>query len=109
MIVYNVTVNIDHAAHDAWLDWMTQVHIPEVMATGLFTESRMQRVLDAHGGAPPGDEGGVTYAIQYSAPDMAHYERYRTEHAPRLQADAHRMFGGRFVAFRTLLQVVHRS
>jgi len=109
MIIYNVTVNIDHAAHDEWVAWMTQVHIPEVMATGSFIESRMQRVLDTNGAVPQTDEGGVTYAIQYTAPDMVHYERYRAEHAPRLQADAHRMFGGRFVAFRTLLEVVHRS
>lgn len=99
MIVYNVTVNIDHEVHDAWLRWMKDTHIPEVMATGLFVESRMHRVL-------ADDEGGITYAIQYTAPDMAHYERYRDEHAARLQADAQRLYGGRFVAFRTLLEVV---
>ncbi|MCW5899426.1 MAG: DUF4286 family protein [Flavobacteriales bacterium] len=99
MIVYNVTVNIDHEVHDAWLRWMKDTHIPEVMATGLFVESRMHRVL-------ADDEGGITYAIQYTAPDMAHYERYRDEHAARLQADAQQRYGGRFVAFRTLLEVV---
>jgi hypothetical protein len=45
--------------------------------------------------------------VQYTAADMAHYERYRDEHAPRLQADAQAMYGGRFAAFRTLLEVVH--
>ncbi len=100
MIVYNVTVNIDHAVHDEWLRWMKDTHIPDVMATGLFVESRMHRVLSE-------DEGGTTYAVQYTAPDMAHYERYRDEHAPRLQAKAQQRYGGRFVAFRTLLEVVH--
>ncbi|MEX1131603.1 MAG: DUF4286 family protein [Flavobacteriales bacterium] len=100
MIVYNVTVNIDHDAHDDWVLWMRTTHIPDVMATGLFVESRMFRVLAE-------DEGGSTYAIQYTAPDMQHYERYRDEHAPRLQADAHKEFGGRFAAFRTLLELVH--
>lgn len=102
MIVYNVTVSIDQEVHDAWLDWMTRTHIPEVLATGMFTESRIHKVL-------ADDEGGVTYAIQYTAPDMAHYERYRDEHAVRLQADAQALFGGRFQAFRTLLEVVHRQ
>jgi hypothetical protein len=100
MIVYNVTVNIDSDVHDAWLRWMKETHIPDVMATGLFVESRMHRVL-------ADDDGGATYAIQYTAADMDHYERYRDEHAPRLQADAQARFGGRFVAFRTLLEVVH--
>jgi hypothetical protein len=101
MIVYNVTVNIDMDAHEEWLAWMKEVHMPDVMATGQFVESRLHRVLAA-------DEGGLTYAVQYTAPDMAHYERYRDEHAPRLQGDAHARFGGRFVAFRTLLEVVHQ-
>ena len=99
MIVYNVTVNIDHDVHDAWLRWMKDTHIPDVMATGLFIESRIHRVLVE-------DEGGVTYAIHYVAADMMHYERYRDEHAPRLQAEAQAAFGGRFHAFRTLLEVV---
>lgn len=100
MIVYNVTVNIDTDAEQEWLAWMKDVHIPDVMSTGLFLESRMLRVL-------ADDEGGRTYAIQYTAADMAHYERYRDEHAPRLQAETQKHYGGRFAAFRTLLQVVH--
>ena len=39
---------------------------------------------------------------------MATFERYRDEHAARLQADdAEEHFGGNFAAFRTLLEVVH--
>jgi hypothetical protein len=100
MIVYNVTVNIDAEVQAEWLHWMKEVHIPEVMATGLFLESRMLRVL-------ADDEGGITYAVQYTAADMDHYERYRDGHAARLQADAQKQYGGRFAAFRTLLEVVH--
>lgn len=100
MIVYNVTVNIDGEVHDEWLSWMKDEHIPDVMSTGLFTDSRMCRVL-------ADDDGGITYAIQYTAADMAHYERYRDGHAARLQAKTQARFGGRYVAFRTLLEVVH--
>ena len=100
MIIYNVTVNIDADVHERWMDWMKEVHIPDVMATGLFLESRMLRVL-------ADDEGGITYAIQYTAADMEHFERYRTEHAPRLQAETKKYFDGKFAAFRTLLEVVH--
>lgn len=100
MIVYNVTVNIDADVQERWIEWMKEVHIPDVMATGLFLESRMLRVL-------ADDEGGITYAIQYTAADMDHYELYRTEHAPRLQAEMMKHFDGKFAAFRTLLEVIH--
>ena len=100
MILYNVTVNIDHEVEQEWLRWMKEVHVPEVMSTGLFVSSRIYKVL-------ANDDGGTTYAIQYSCATMADYERYRDEHAPRLQAETQRQYGGRFVAFRTLLEVVH--
>lgn len=102
MILYNVTINIDHDAHDEWVRWMREEHIPEVMATGCFLEHRMSRVLVE-------DEGGITYAVQYACADMPTYERYRDELAPALQAKTQGRFGGRFVAFRTLLEVVDKS
>ena len=100
MIIYNVTVNIDLDVETQWVKWMKEVHIPEVMATGLFLESRMMRVL-------ANDEGGTSYAIQYSVADMAHFESYQRDHAPRLQAETEKFYDGKFAAFRTLLEVVH--
>ncbi|MBL7985044.1 MAG: DUF4286 family protein [Flavobacteriales bacterium] len=102
MIIYNVTVNVDVDVHEQWLEWMKHTHIPEVMATGLFLDNRLCRVL-------ADDEGGITYAIQYTCADMTTYERYRSEHAPRLQAETQKLYAGRFAAFRTLLEVMHTS
>jgi len=47
--------------------------------------------------------------VQYTCADMATYERYRDEHAPRLQAETQKHYGGRFAAFRTLLEVLHTA
>ncbi len=99
MIVYNVTVNIDNDVHDEWLNWMRTVHVPDVMRCGIFTNSRICRVL-------VDEEQGTTYSLQYTAPSMPDYERYRDEFAPALQADHRQKFEGKFVAFRTLIEVV---
>ena len=100
MIIYNVTVNVDNSVQKEWLEWMQQIHIPEVLETGMFTENRILRLIGDE------DSGGTTYAIQYTAPDMAHYIRYRDEFAPRLQKSAMDKFGDKFTAFRTLLETV---
>lgn len=100
MIIYNVTININHESHDEWLMWMRERHIPDVMATGLFTEQRMLRLLGDE------DSGGVTYAIQYTCRTLADYETYRDHHASPLQKEALQKFGDRFTAFRTLLEIV---
>ena len=102
MIIYNVTLNVDQEVHEEWLNWMKETHIPDVMATGLFLDNRLCRVL-------VDDEGGITYAIQYTCADMPTLERYKKDHAPRLQAETEKQFGGKFVAFRTLLEVLHTA
>lgn len=102
MIIYNVTVSVDSEVHEMWLAWMRNTHLPDVMATGLFLESRICRVLG-------GDDSEKTYAVQYTCADMAAYEHYRDEHAARLQAESEKYYGGKAIAFRTLLEVIHNA
>ena len=99
MLLYNVTVSIDPQIEQEWLEWMRKNHIPDVMQTGCFLESRISRV---HGE----EQGGLTYAITYLAPDEATFKHYEKEHAPALQADHKQKYEGRFAAFRTTLSVI---
>ncbi len=99
MIIYNVTVNVDEDVAAEWLSWMKEVHIPDVMQTGMFNDYRICRVLAE-------ESGGFTYAVQYTCPDMGTYEKYRDEFAPSLQQETARRYGGKLVAFRTLLEVL---
>jgi len=100
MIIYNVTININQDVHDDWLQWMKEIHIPQVLKTGMFTESKMLRLLGDE------DSGGTTYAIQYTCASLAEYEKYRNEFAPALQQETMKLFKDKFVAFRTLLETV---
>jgi hypothetical protein len=45
MYIYNVTINIEESAHDQWLKWMHQKHIPDMIATGKFSKALMSRVM----------------------------------------------------------------
>ena len=99
MILYNVTVSIDVSIEEEWLDWMRKKHIPDVMATGCFVESRISRV---HGE----EQGGYTYAIGYICPSQDTFDQYEKVHAPLLQADHSNRYEGRFAAFRTMLTVL---
>jgi hypothetical protein len=103
MISYNVTVKIDHSAHEDWYSWMTEHHIPDVMATGLFLEYRMSRMLGLE------DDDGYTYSIQYYLENMDFLQRYQNEFAEKLQAEHSERYANKFVAFRTLMVVVDRS
>jgi hypothetical protein len=99
MILYNVTVSIDPAIAEDWVNWMRSNHIPDVMATGCFVESRISRV---HGE----EEGGETYAITYLSPSQEKMDEYQQQHAPVLQKDHSERYAGKFAAFRTILSVI---
>lgn len=100
MILYSVTINIDNDVHDQWLHWMRNEHVPDVLNTGLFVDHKMLRLLTEV------DNGGTTYSFQYYLNSMEDYIRYETDHAPRLQAEHANKYRDKFVAFRTILEVL---
>lgn len=99
MYIYNVTINVDNATHDEWFKWMQEFHIPEVMKTGCFIESRMLKVLNV-------EDEGVTYSVQYTFLNMSDMEKYKQKHSAGLQKQTMDKFKDKFVAFRTLLEIV---
>jgi penicillin V acylase-like amidase (Ntn superfamily) len=101
MILYNVTVNVPSEIADEWLGWMKDEHIPEVMATGKFTEFKIFKLLTD----VPNNEG-LNFAIQYFCASMSDYEHYQETYAPALQAKHHNRYGNVCYAFRTLLELV---
>ncbi|MBK8700474.1 MAG: DUF4286 family protein [Saprospiraceae bacterium] len=102
-IIYNVTIIIDHSVHDTWVQWMKEVHIPNVMASGKFSSWMMLRILEES------NPDGVTYAIQYRAPNLESYLEYQHDCAPALQQEVQEKFGGKFGAFRTCMEVMVES
>lgn len=100
MIIYNVTIKISWLIHDAWLQWMQQEHMPEVIATGCFTHSQMARLLETD------ETEGPTYATQYFAKGKSDYNRYIELHAASLRQKALDKWGEQFIAFRSVMQIV---
>ena len=100
MYIYNVTINIEAAVHDKWLQWMKETHIPDMLATGKFTAAKMCKVLVEE------EMGGTTYSVQYTTDSKDTLERYYNEDANRLREDIMKLFAGQFVAFRTELEIV---
>lgn len=97
MIIYSVTIVLDAALEADWLDWMKNVHIPEVLQTGCFVRCRMYRVVE-----PPGSEPG--FVMQYECLSLAEYHRYREEFAPALQQKHTARYAGRFRGERRVLE-----
>jgi hypothetical protein len=48
----------------------------------------------------------MTFVVQYFAPTLDNYHRYIEAYAPELKQKAFDKWGNRFIAFRTVMQVV---
>lgn len=101
MIVYNVTCNLSKGMAPEWLQWMKEVHIPEVMATGCFHDYKIMRLLQND----PDDEG-VNYAIQYTCSDIATLEAYRRDFGPALMQKTAEKYGDSVLAYRSVLEII---
>lgn len=99
MIIYNVTVNVDESIHEEWLNWIKE-HIPQVLATGKFTEAKLTKVLDEE------EMGGSTYSIQYRAKSRADLDAYYRNNAEKLRQDRLIRFKDKTLSFRTELEII---
>lgn len=101
MIIYNVTTKVNHSIAAEWLTWLKEEHIPDIINTGCFTQAVILHLLDAD------DEEGITYAVQYHTESKAFYNRYIETHATGMRKKAMDKWGNKFIAFRSIMQVVH--
>jgi len=100
MYIYNVTIKIQPADKSEWLSFMLNEHIPEVMGTQKFSDYRVCHLLDQD------ENDGLTYVIQYYFNAIPDYIEYQQKFAPVLQKSHSEKFKDRFVAFRTVMEVV---
>lgn len=101
MYIYNVTTNVAEAIHKDWLQWMKEVYVPEMLATGKFTGGKMSRVMVQE------EMGGMTYSVQYAVKDRETFKAFYIEDASRMNAIMQSKFeNGQVVSFQTELEVI---
>lgn len=100
MIIYNITIKVEQQIADAWLQWLLDEHIPDVLATKCFTDYKVVRLLEVD------DSEGPTYAIQYQAESKADYNRYIEQHATAIRKKSFEKWSNQFIAFNSVMQVV---
>ena len=100
MIIYNVTIQVETSIAQEWLIWLQNEHVPEILGTGCFIYARILKLLETD------EEGGLTYTIQYTAESKAAYNQYISKYAPLLRQKSFDQWGDRFIAFRSVMQVV---
>jgi hypothetical protein len=104
MLVYNVTVKIDQSVESEWLEWMKNKHVPDVMQTGKFVNFRISKIDKVEEA-----DGTGTYSFQYLCSHRSLLDEYFAEHANALRDDVISKYGNLFIAFRTVMEIVHEG
>ncbi len=100
MILYNITYTVATDIEDDFVRWMKVTHIPDVFATGLFTEHRFFRLMNST------NDGFTNYSIQFFAESTAKLIEYENRFANALRYETQARYGEKALAFRSLLEAV---
>lgn len=100
MILYNLTVHIATEKEKDFVKWMKEVHIPEVMATGLFEDNKFFKLLLEV------EEGGINYSTQYFAKSLEDVRNYQANFAGNIHKKLKDRFGDQVVYFGSLLEQI---
>ena len=101
MIIYNVTIKTHASIQIAWIQWLKEEHVPEVLATNCFIKATILRLLDVD------DSEGPTYAIQYFAEERSDYDRYIEKFAGIMRQKSFDKWGDKFIAFRSVMEIIN--
>ncbi|MCC6289519.1 MAG: DUF4286 family protein [Chitinophagaceae bacterium] len=101
MVVYNITTKVTWQIADEWLKWQQEEHIPEMLATLLFAEHKIFKLLEQH------EDEGPTFTIQFFFSSLGKYEAYMRLHAAALREKAINRWGNQSISFRTVMQLVN--
>jgi Domain of unknown function (DUF4286) len=75
MVTYEVTTMVEPPHVEAYEQYLRQVHIPQILATGCFQGAALTR-------SAPG-----RYRVRYESPTQSDLDRYLETHAARLRED----------------------
>lgn len=100
MIVYNITCKVRWEILEGWLGWQLAEHIPATLATGLFDDYQVYRLLEQD------EQEGPTFVIQFFTGHRERYEQFSSEFEAALKQAGWDKWGNGYIAFRTLMESV---
>jgi hypothetical protein len=75
VIAYEVTVEVEEALVERFMQFMQTRHIPRILATGCFSHAEFNRATETR------------FRQRYLAGSLGELERYLERHAPALRAE----------------------
>lgn len=100
MIFYNITISVESTIKEDFLQWFLDEHLPEMLATGLFFDVKINKQL------LPEPEGLETFTFQFMSKNFEDYEQYIEEHSVAMRNKFPDKLKERFQTTRTVTEPI---
>ena len=100
MVIYSVFITLDNETESAWVDFMNNKHISDVMKTGCFTGYVFMRENESP------EKGKIRFRVDYHLLDSDKMDKYLNEFSNSLRNDVAARFDGKFEAERRIYNVI---
>jgi hypothetical protein len=101
MIIYNITTQVTWQVHDQWRKWLLTEHIPNLIATGIFSHHQVVRVLEVD------DTEGPMYAVQLYVHESCTIDDYKNRFAETMEKSEKALWGNQVFTFSSLMEVIN--
>ena len=99
MIVYKVIIQIEKKIEKDWLNWMRDVHIPEIMDLNIFYKSQLFNIINNK------EKEFSSFCIEYFCRSEEEYNIYKKKYSKNLQIKHIEKFKGKFNGKRLILSL----
>jgi hypothetical protein len=101
MILYNITINVEESIHSQWMNWMKTEFIKEMLASNLFTEYKIMRLLNEVEG-----QTGMTYSFQFFLNSLSDLNKFQDSYQDAIDKKLYTLYKNQFVEFRSVLEKI---
>lgn len=99
MYLFNITIIVEDAIAENFLQWLNEVQLPAIMETSNFVSNRLLQVVDS-----PNE--GATYSLQLIAETIDDYQKFKDMHEQALIGAMYSKFTNQLVTFSTLMKFI---
>ena len=101
MILYIVNVTVKKDIQDEWLNWMKEIHIPNVLKTGYFVKADIYNII-----LPAKSGNEVSFSVQYESESYEKFMSYTVKESKRLQKEHANRFENNVKAERYVIEKI---
>lgn len=97
MFIYNITVLIEEAIEQEWLNYVQSEFISSIMETGFFQSYKLLQVMDS-----PNE--GLTYCVQFRTNEISLLQSYQNLYSAQIESKQQLTFPNQLVTFSSIMK-----